>query len=84
MDSFNRSISNGMCIFEWVEHIRDLGCVLYPNPKNMMLASIGRAITPDRHKVKSGDFFRVKTNCFGNVYVPKGLAFKVLIMEFFP
>lgn len=84
MNSFNRSISNGMSIFEWVEHVRDLGCVLYPNPKNMMLASIGRAITPDQYKVKSGHFFRVKTNCFGNVYVPKDLAFRVLVMEFFP
>lgn len=84
MDSFNRSISNGSSIFEWVEHVRYLGCVLYPDPKNMMLASMGRMITPDQHKVKSGNFFKVKTNSFGNVYVPKDLAFKVLVMEFFP
>ena len=84
MDSFNRTVSNGMSICDWVEHMRDLGCVLYPSPKNMMLASMGRIITPDQHKVKSGDFFRVKTNSFGNIYVPKDLAFKVLVMEFFP
>lgn len=84
MDSFNRALSKGSCISDWVEHLRDLGCILYPNPRNMMLASLGRVITPDRHKVKSGDFFRVTTNSFGNVYVPKELVFKVLVMEFFP
>jgi hypothetical protein len=84
IDSYNKSIENGMSIFDWVNNIRKLGCVVFPNPKSMMLASMGRCIPPERHKFNFKNFVLVKTNSFGNIYVPKELAFKVLVMNFFP
>lgn len=80
MDSFNKSISNGMGIFDWVENIRELGCVVFPSPKNMMLASMGRCIPPERREFDARNFVIVQTNSFGNVYVPKELAMKMLVL----
>lgn len=85
IESYNRSILKGSCVFDWVNHIRKYGCVLHPSPKNMMLSSMGRFVKPNKFNFnKKRNFVRVKTNSFGNIYVPEKLAFKSLVMEFFP
>jgi hypothetical protein len=86
IESFNRHIQNGGCIFDWIKSLTELGCKIEAEPKNLMLASLNLKgfVSENKRQRKIKGHFCVKTNCFGNVYFPQDFALKCMSLNYMP